>query len=178
MNSGTFEMPFENAASALSQPRWGVRIVLISLALIETWLGFSDATALFGDTATASGSSLGGFVTKVHLAAHPVLAIAALVFASLGRIRPAIIALGIVILFGWLNDMPSVVLHGMEFKSTFSAVETTARIIAFPLIAACAIAYAARGEHLGRATLLVAAPTLFNMVLLVGFFVSVMIYGF
>jgi len=156
--------------------RFGLRMVLVVLAAIENWLGFSDATALFGDT--LSGSGLGGFLTKMHLAVHPVLALAALAFASLGRLRAAIIALGIVILFGWLNDMPSVVSHGLEFKSAFSAVETVARIIAFPLIAACAIAYAARNQHLGRATLLVAAPTLFNIVLLVGFFVSVMIYGF
>ena len=63
-------------------------------------------------------------------------------------------------------------------RSTFSAVETTAKIIVFPLTAACAIAYAAHNEHLGRATLLVAVPTLFTVVLLVGFIVGVMIYGF
>lgn len=74
--------------------------------------------------------------------------------------------------------MPSVVAYGFELKSVFSAVETVARIIAFPLIAACAIAYAAHNEHLGRATLLVAVPTLFSVVLLVGFAISVIRYGF
>ena len=172
MNSLTLE----NAATALPPRRWGLRLVLIALAIIEVWIGLSDVTALFGDTAIGSG--LGGLLVKTHLAAHPVLAVVALVSAGIGRIRIAIVALGAAILLAWLNDMPSVVSHGLEFKSTFSAVETIARIVAFPLIAACAIADAARGEHLGRATLLVAAPTLFNMVLLVGFFVSVMIHGF
>jgi len=78
----------------------------------------------------------------------------------------------------WLSDMPSVVTHGLEFKSAFSAVETTSRIIAFPLVAACAIAYAAHNEHLRRATFLVAVPTLFNVVMIVGFAVSVMTRGF
>jgi hypothetical protein len=96
----------------------------------------------------------------------------------MGRVRHAIIALGTVIITSWLSDMPSIVAHGFGIRSGFSFVETAARIIAFPLIAACAIAYAAHNEHPGRATLLVAVPTLFNIVLLVGFFISVMIHGF
>lgn len=156
----------------------GLRVVLIVLAVIEAWFGFSDAPTLLGDMSTIPGPGLGGGLIKAHLAAHPVLAVAALVFAAMGRVRHAIIALGTIIIMGWLSDMPSVVARGLEFKSTFSAVETTAKIIAFPLLAACAIAYAAHNEHLGRATLLVAVPTLFNVVLLLGFIVGVMIYGF
>ncbi|HAP11014.1 MAG TPA: hypothetical protein DCR50_09195, partial [Afipia sp.] len=117
-------------------------------------------------------------LVKAHLAAHPVLAIAAIVFAAMGRVRHAIVALGTIIIMAWLSDMPSVIAHGLAFRSAFGAVETTAKVIAFPLIAACAIAYAAHNEHLGRATFLVAVPTLFNLVLLVGFAIGVMIYGF
>lgn len=155
----------------------GLRTVLIVLAVIEAWFGLSDAPTLFGDMSHI-GSGIGAGLIKAHLAAHPVLAIAAIVFAAIGRVRHAIIALGTIIIMSWLNDMPSVVAHGLEFKSAFSAVETTAKIIAFPLAAACAIAYAAHNEHLGRATFLVAVPTLFNVVLLVGFAISVMLYGF
>ena len=54
----------------------------------------------------------------------------------MARVRHAIIALGTIIIMTWLSDMPSVVTHGLEFKSAFSAVETTSRIIAFPLVAA------------------------------------------
>ena len=155
----------------------GLRIVLIVLAAIEAGFGFSDMPTLFGDMSKI-GPGLGGGLIKAHLAAHPVLATAALVLAVMGRVRYGIIALGTVIIMTWLSDMPSVVSHGFEIRSTFSFVETTAKIIGFPLIAACAIAYAAHNEHLGRATFMVAVPTLFNIVLLVGFFVSVMIYGF
>ncbi|HEX7789824.1 MAG TPA: hypothetical protein VF467_04775 [Afipia sp.] len=164
-------------AAAPPAPRLGLRIVLVVLALIEAGLGLSDAPVLFGDMSHI-GAGLGGGLVKAHLAAHPVLAVAALAFAAAGRVRHAIIALGTIIIMSWLSDMPSIVAHGLEFKGMFSAVETTARIIAFPLIAACAIAYAAHDEHLGRATLLVVVPTLFTIVLLVGFIVSVMVYGF
>lgn len=155
----------------------GLRAVLIVLALIEAWWGFSDAPTLFGDMSHI-GTGIGGGLVKAHLAAHPVLAIAAIVFAVMGRVRHAIIALGTIIIMAWLSDMPSVVSHGFELKSAFGIMESSARIIAFPLVAACAIAYAAHNEHLGRATFLVAVPTLFNMILLVGFAVSVIRYGF
>lgn len=169
-----------NSAAPESAPAprmLGQRTVLIILALIEAWFGFSDAPVLFGDMSHI-GSGIGGGLIKAHLAAHPVLAVAAIVFAAMGRVRHAIIALGTIIIMAWLSDMPSVVAHGLEFRSAFSAVETIAKVIAFPLIAACAIAYAAHNEHPGRATFLVAVPTLFNVVLLVGFAIGVMIYGF
>lgn len=167
------------AEDAAPAPRMlGLRTVLIIiLALIEACWGLSDAPTLFGDMSHI-GAGIGGGLVKAHLAAHPVLAIAAIVFAAMGRVRHAIIALGTIIIMAWLSDMPSVVAHGLEFKSAFSAVETTARVIAFPLVAACAIAYAAHNEHLRRAAFLVAVPTLFNAVLLAGFAVSVMTHGF
>jgi len=176
MNSAT-PIDEQPTAPAPARRQLGLRAILFILAAIEAWIGLSDAPSLFGDL-TQIGSGIGSGLIKAHLAAHPVLAVAALVFAALGHVRHAIIALGTIIIMAWLSDMPSVIAHGLEFKSAFSAVETTARVIAFPLIAACAIAYAAHNEHLGRATLLVAIPTLFTVVLLVGFAIGVMIYGF
>ena len=167
----------ENPDPAPAPRMAGLRTVLVILALIETWLGLSDAPVLFGDMSHI-GSGIGSGLVKAHLAAHPVLAIAAIVFAAIGRVRHAIIALGTIIIMTWLSDMPSVVAHGLEFKSAFSAVETTSRIIAFPLVGACAIAYAAHNEHLRRATFLVAVPTLFNVMMIAGFAVSVMTNGF
>lgn len=156
----------------------GLRIVLIIVALIEAYDGFSNVSALFGDMSEIPGPGLGGGLVKAHLAAHPVLAVAALVFAAMGRVRHALVALGTIMIMGWLSDMPSVVAHGFAVKGAFSAVETIARIVAFPLMAACAIAYAAHDRHLGSATLLVSIPTLFKVVLVVGFIVSVVKYGF
>jgi hypothetical protein len=77
----------------------------------------------------------------------------------------------------WLNYMPSVVRHGLDFDG-FSSFQTPVQIIAFPLMGACAIALAARGQRLGLATLLVSIPTLFGVLAVIAFGISVMLYGF
>jgi hypothetical protein len=74
--------------------------------------------------------------------------------------------------------MPPVVLHGLEFGSGLAALQTTAQIIAFPLMAACAIALAARDRRLGLATALVGIPTLFNVFGVIAFAIGVSLYGF
>jgi hypothetical protein len=48
----------------------------------------------------------------------PVLALAALAFATVGRLRYAIMALGALVLMTWLNFMPSVVRHGLDFDGS------------------------------------------------------------
>jgi hypothetical protein len=156
----------------------GLRIALILVALIEVSGGLSDFPTLFGDMSEIPGPGPGGFLIKAHIATHLPLALAALVFAAIGRVRHAIIALGAVVAMTWLNYMPSVVLHGFDFSSGFSALQTTAQIIAFPLMAACAIALAARNEQLGTATALVSIPTLFNVFGVIAFAVSVSLHGF
>src|ERR1041385_5920356 len=135
------------------QRHLGLRLLLIIIAIIETSDGLSNFPTLFGDMSEIPGPGIGGFLIKAHIAAHLPLALAALVFAAIGRLRYAIIALGAAVAMTWLNYMPSVVLHGLEFNSGFAALQTTAQIIAFPLMAACAIALAARGERdeIGRA---------------------------
>ena len=71
-------------------------------------------------------------------------------------------ALGALVLMNWLNYMPSVVRHGLDFGG-LSAFQTPVQIIAFPLMGACAIALAARSQRLGLATLLVSIPTLYGV---------------
>jgi hypothetical protein len=71
-----------------------------------------------------------------------------------------------------------VVRHGLGFGSLHSTLEGTAQIIAFPLMAACAIAYAARGRRLGIATALVSIPTFWFWLGVIAFAIGVSIYGF
>jgi hypothetical protein len=99
------------------------------------------------------------------------------VLAATGRLRPAIIALGAVVLMTWLNYMPSVLLHGMDFRGV-GAFETPAQGIAFPLAAVCAITLAARDRRLGLATVLVIAPTLFNVIDLIVLMIDIALHGF
>ena len=174
-----------NTDSALADPvptpaaprRLGLRIVLIVAALLEAFDALSSVSILSGDMSEIPGPGFGGFLIKAHIATHPVLALAVLVFAAIGRVRYAIIALAAIVFMTWLNYMPSVVLHGLEFKGV-GAFETPVRIIAFPLMAACAIALAARNQRLRLATALASIPTFYSLIGLIIFAVGVSIYGF
>ena len=176
----TFATTLNGAAPAPARtPRLlGLYLLLILIAAIEAFDGLSHVPTLFGDMSEIPGPGIGGFLIKAHIATHLPLALAALVLASTGRLRYAIVALGAVVAMTWLNYMPSVVLHGLEFNNGFVALQTTAQIIAFPLMAACAIALAARGERLALAAALVSIPTLFNVLGVIAFAVSVSLHGF
>jgi len=155
----------------------GLYLLLIIMAAIEAFDGLSHVPTLFGDMAEIPGPGIGGAIIKTYIAGHPLLALAALGLATVGRLRYAIMALGTLVLMSWLNDMPSVVRHGLDLNGV-SAFETPVRIIAFPLMAACAIALAARGRRLGLATMLVCIPTLYGLFALIAFAIGVMLYGF
>jgi hypothetical protein len=158
--------------------RIGLRILLILAALFEAFDAYSNLFILFGDMSEIPGPGFGGFLIKAQLASHLPLALAALVFAAAGRVRYAIMAQAGVVIMTWLNYMPSVVPRGLDFNGFYGAMETTAQIIAFPLMAACAIALAARNRRLGIATALVTLPTLFNVVGIALFAISVALHGF
>jgi hypothetical protein len=155
----------------------GLYLLLIIIAAIEAFEGLSHAPMLFGDISVIPDPGVGGAIIKAYIASHPLLALAALVFATVGRLRYAIIALGALVLMTWLNFMPSVVRHGFDFRGV-SAFETPVRMIAFPLMGACAIALAARNERLGFATVLVSIPTLYSVFAVIAFGISVFLYGF
>ena len=155
----------------------GLYLLLILIAAIEAFDGLSHVPTLFGDMSEIPGPGIGGAIIKAYIAVHPLLALAALALATIGRLRYAIMALGALVLMNWLNDMPSVVRHGLDFKG-LSAFETPMQIIAFPLMGACAIALAARSQRLGLATLLVGIPTLYGVMAVVAFGIGVFLHGF
>ncbi|WP_213284703.1 hypothetical protein [Bradyrhizobium sp. sGM-13] len=176
MNSAT-TVP-DTASVPIRPPRLlGLYLFLIIIAAIEAFDGLSHAPVLFGDMSQVPSPGVGGAIIKTYIASHPVLALAALGFATIGRLRYAILALGALVLMTWLNFMPSVVRHGLDFRGV-SAFETPVRIIAFPLMAACAIALAARGERLGLATMLVSIPTLYGVASVIAFGIGIFLYGF
>jgi hypothetical protein len=179
-SAGTTQPGVSIEATAVSTRRHhlGLRVVLIIVAIVEAFDALSSFPILFDDMSQIPGPGLGGAIIKAHIASHLPLALAALLFAAIGRVRYAIIALGAVVAMTWLNNIPSVVLHGLEFDSGFAALQTTAQIIAFPLMAACAIALAARDRRLGLATELVSIPTLFNVFGVIAFAIGVGLHGF
>ncbi|OCK54051.1 hypothetical protein [Bradyrhizobium sp. LMTR 3] len=183
MNSAT---TLPDAASVQPRPLrlLGLYLFLIIIAAIEAFEGLSHLPMLFGDTSEVPGPGIDGAIIKAYVASHPVLALAALGFATVGRLHYAVIALGALVLMNWLNYMPSVVRHGFDFGG-ISAFQTPVQVVAFPLMAACAIALAARRERLGLATLLVSIPTLIdvltvivNVLGVIIFAIGIMIYGF
>jgi hypothetical protein len=168
----------DTAPTPIRPPRLlGLYLLLIIVAAIEAFDGLSHAPMLFGDMSQIPGPGLGAAIIKAYVASHPVLALAALAFATIGRLRYAIMALGALVLMNWLNYMPSVVLHGLDFDGA-SAFQTPLQIIAFPLMGASAIALAARGQRLGLATMLVSIPTLFNLAAVIAFGIGILLYGF
>ena len=176
MNSATI-LP-DAASVPIRAPRLhGLYLLLIIIAAIEAFEGLSHAPMLFGDMSEIPGAGLGGAIIKMYIAAHPILALAALALATVGRLRYAIMALGALVLMNWLNYMPSVVRHGLDFGG-LAALQTSVQIIAFPLMGACAIVLAARKERLGLAALLVSIPTLFDVLAMIAFGISVFLYGF
>jgi hypothetical protein len=173
MNSAT-TVPDASAVPIRAPRLLGLYLLLIIIAAIEAFEGLSHAPMLFGDMSEIPGPGLGGAIIKVYVASHPLLALAALALATTGRLRYAIMTLGALVLMNWLNYMPSVVRHGLDFGGLSAFVQ----IIAFPLMGACAIALAARKERLGLATMLVSIPTLFDVLAVIAFGISVFLYGF
>ena len=155
----------------------GLRTVLILAALLEGVDAASSLPTLFGDMSEIPGPGFGGFLIKARIAAQAPLTLAVLVFAAIGRVRYAIIALAAIAFMTWLGFMPSVVRHGLDLRGT-GAFESPVRMIAFPLMAACAIALAARNERLGLATALASIPTFYVLMGVIIFAIGVSIYGF
>ncbi|MBX9649561.1 MAG: hypothetical protein K2X57_21185 [Xanthobacteraceae bacterium] len=168
-------------AAAAEPPRThrllGIYVLLIIIAVVETFDGLSGAPILFSDMSEIPGPGLGGAIIKAYIASHPVLALTALALAATGHVRYAIMALGALVMMTWLNYMPSVVLHGFDVGG-IAGFETVAQIIAFPLMAACAIALAARNRQLGVAAALVSIPTLFGLFGILAFAIGIALHGF
>jgi hypothetical protein len=154
----------------------GLRILLVIVALIELIYSLVGGSMLLDDMTVFPGPGIGGALIKLHMAAHPVLALAALIFAAIGYARHAVLVLGAVVLTTWLSIMPSVVLHGLGAGS--GTALTPAQVITFPLMGACAIALAARNQWPWLATALVSIPTFMGTLSFVLFTIAVAIHGF
>ena len=169
----------EPAEPATPAPRLlGLRLLLIIAALFAAYDAYLGVWILFGDTTGIAGPGLGGFLMKAHMASQLLLTLATLLFAVIGRVRYAIMALAAVVIMAWLNYISRVVGHELDFGSGYGGMETPAQIIAFPLMAACAVALAARNLQLGITTAFVTVPTLFNSAGIGLFSIVVALYGF
>ena len=151
-------------------------IIVASIELLEALFDLPDLFRgvhnLFGE---ASGSGFAEAITTAHLVCHPLLAMAATIFVATGRVRHAIIALGIVALMIWLNHLPW--LGRLDIGKARDVLWAAKQIVVFPLMAAFAIALAACDKWLGIATVLVGIPTISNLASLTAYTVGLIING-
>src|ERR1700716_802212 len=65
------------------QRHFGLRVVLIIVAIVEAFDALSSVSILFGDMSQIQGPGIGGATIKAHIAGHLPLALAAPVFAGI-----------------------------------------------------------------------------------------------
>jgi hypothetical protein len=156
----------------------GLRIFLIVLAAIETLSALSDFPVLFDPPKASPGFETAQAVTNLYLMVHPLLAIVALVLASMGRLRHAIMVLAVMLLANWLSNMPGAFIHGLEWGPGLFNKLPAAKYFGYPVIGVVAFIFAWKNKQLWLAALLTAVPLIAQIVGVLGFAIGVTIYGF
>ena len=159
--------------------RW-LRLLLVLVAALEFLDALSSLQNIFTDyhhdTALLRFAQA---LTSIQLALSPLLAGAALIFAALGNIRYAVLALAVLTLVGWVFiSLPSIAIHGIKFSLEFGDLEGLFYYFVVPVVAAAAALLALKNRRLALATLLACVPALAKWIALVAFIIAIMIYGF
>src|SRR5437899_1338109 len=153
--------------------RW-LRAALVLIAALEFLDALSGVQNIFTDyhhpTALLRFAQT---LTSIKLALAPVIAGAALVFAALGKLRCAILALAALALTTWLlDDLWSIPMHGLELSLDYGGIVVFFHHFVFPAAALAGTALALRDRRLPLAGLLVSVPTLFNWAGVVAFTIA------
>jgi len=105
----------------------------------------------------------------------PLLAGAAPIFAALGNIRYAILALAAITLATWvLDSLPSIALRDVTLGLDFGTLVELFLYVVAPVVAAAAALLALKDKRM----LLACLPALAKWMGFVAFFIAIMIYGF
>ncbi len=150
-----------------------LRILLLAAALIKLISTASDAAVLFGDTTDIAVLTIAG------IALAPFLSAVALVLAARSSLPGAISAMAGTILCNWLGDLVAFVLNGLGTDdNVVLTLLMVLQLAGYPLMAASAIALAARRRSLATATALVLAPMAITAIGMLLFAAGIAIYGF
>jgi succinate dehydrogenase hydrophobic anchor subunit len=159
--------------------RW-LRLLLVLVAALEFLDALSGVSNIFTDyhhdtTLLRFAQAL----ISVNLALAPLLAGAALIFAALGKIRYAILALAAITLATWvLDSLPSIALRGVTLGLDFGTLVELFLYVVAPVVAAAAALLAVKDKWIALTTLLACLPALAKWIGFVAFFIAIMIYGF
>ena len=129
----------------------------------------------------SEGPDFTGWAFAVRIVLVPLLAIAALVFALMGDLPRAIMAIAAVVLATWLAEEITSFLYPPKSPGSFAGVLGVYAFLqrfVYPLIAIAAIVLAWRNERLVQAGLLASVPTILGALMVVAFGIGVLIYGF
>jgi hypothetical protein len=152
------------------------RNVLIVVAILEVCASALRLHVLFGDPSGIPGTVLGEALSYIYLVAHPLLALAALAFAAIGRVHYAIIALASIVALAWPKSLLWLLQSELDFD--WLAIQwITVQIFVFPIMVACAVALVVRQLRLGLATALVSIPTVHGVVSFLVYIVFILING-
>jgi hypothetical protein len=169
----------DSAADAPPEEPRSRRLLLAIAAALELWSAVGDLPVLAGDLSKIPGPGLGGAIVVAKIALQPLLALAALIFAASGRIRPALLAFAAMIFLTWLSFLPSVAIHGLDLAgSPYANALLLFQIVLAPLIAMAVAGLALLRERLGLAVILAILPTLVAVFGTIAFAVGVALYGF
>ena len=165
--------------TAAPSHRW-LRVGLVLVAALEFLDALSGVENIFTDYQHPTALlRFAQTLTSIKLALAPLIAGAALVFAGMGNLRRAILALALLVVVGWLLDgLPSIAIHGLTLTFNFAGLEELSHYFLFPASALAGAALALKDQRLGLAGLLVSVPTLLNWAGVVAFTVAIMMYGF
>ena len=159
--------------------RW-LRLFLVLVAALEFLDALSGVQNIFTDY--HHDTRLLRFaqaLTTIDLALAPLLAGAALIFAALGNIRYAILALASLTFAAWmLESLPSIALRGLTLGLNFGTLQELFHYVVAPVVAGAAALLALKDKRLALATLMACLPALIKWMGLVVFFIAIMIYGF
>jgi hypothetical protein len=159
--------------------RW-LRLLLVLVAALEFLDALSGVQNIFIDyhhdtTLLRFAQTL----ASINLALAPLFAGAALIFAALGKIRYAILALAAVTLATWILDsLPSIALRGVTLGLDFGTLAELFLYVLAPVAAATAALLALKAKRLALATVLACLPALAKWMGFIAFFIAIMIYGF
>jgi hypothetical protein len=148
---------------------FGLRAFLVFVAVLEGFDAILDLpllidrpNLLYGAWAVTPATHAGALLAKLHVAVHPLLAVAALMLCVTGNVRGSLVALAAISVETWLSFLPVLLHDGLPLEGWWNLQWTVAQVFVFPLLAGIVIALAVLTSRYRLATALIAIPTVYN----------------